>query len=180
MPLPIDGIPFVVQLAADALLKVFLAGNHATQHFKGNYTLSGSGGFTSTPSATNTDTQIEMKEPEVGETTALSPGTSGAVVAVQLPRLGFGLGFLGASSLAFIDVVNVMTITNAAAVATLNPPCKRFTWTMTGHVGVETRVMPLPFPLIETAVSKALSQKKEVWSHEWKKVDPPIKMCEIS
>jgi hypothetical protein len=72
-----------------------------------------------------------------------------------------------------------MTITNSASAAALNPPCKRVTWAMVAHVGVDTRVMPLPFPFLETIASSAFSKKKEIFRHEWKKVDPPISMCEI-
>ncbi len=110
----------------------------------------------------------------------MSPGTSGLVLAIQLPRVGLGLGFLGPSGMAYMDLVNVLTMTNSAAVATLNPPCHRYTLDRIGSVGVDVSVMPLPIPLVQTVASSALSQRKEVWrAKQWKFVDPDIAMCRL-
>jgi hypothetical protein len=45
VPFPIGGLPFVIQLGADFLANVFLAGNHASMSFNGSFAFSGSGGI---------------------------------------------------------------------------------------------------------------------------------------
>jgi hypothetical protein len=178
VPLPVAGLPFVIQLGGDALVKLFLSGRHATIHFLGKYDFGGSEALNADTSKSATEDTLTSTEPEFSGG-AMSPGTSGAVVAVQLPRVGVGLGLLGASAVVFIDLVNVLTTTNSAAVAALNPSCSRINWAQVGHVGVDTRLMPLPIPLVETIGSLTLSPKKEILHHEKTVTDPDIPMCRI-
>jgi hypothetical protein len=178
VPIPVGGLPFVVQLGGDALVKLFLSGRHATIHFLGKYDFGGSEALNADTSKSATEDTLTSTEPEFSGG-ARSPGTSGVVIAVQLPRVGVGLGLLGASSVVFIDLVNVLTTTNSAAVAALNPTCSRISWAQVGHVGVDTRLMPLPIPLVETVGSGALSPKKEILHHEKVRTDPDIPMCRI-
>jgi hypothetical protein len=180
IPVIIYGVPCVAQVAADFLVKLYLAGHHAAQHYLAHFNLSGTGGFTATAGTqVNGTMSFTGSEPEVAEEEAMSPGVSGTVLAVQIPRLGFGLGTFTVAAIGFIDQVNVLTITNSAAVATLNPPCKRYTLNRVGHVGAElTTLLPVPF-LVQLA-THALSWKKEVWhAQPWEKVTPDIEMCHI-
>jgi hypothetical protein len=181
IPVPVEGIPLVVQFATNFMVKLFLAGNHATQHFSAHFQFGGGAGLDSTPSGTNTEGNLSGSEPEVEDKTAMSPGTSGLVLAIQLPRFGLGIGFLGASSMAYMDLVHVLTMTNSAAVAALNPQCQRFTLDTIGSVGVDVSVMPIPFPLVQSVASHALSQRKEVWRRtpQWKFINPDIAMCRL-
>jgi hypothetical protein len=77
----------------------------------------------------------------------MNPGTSGLVFAFQFARVGLGVGIIAASLTAYTDYVTVLTITNSAFVAALNPPCKRYTIERAAHVGVDLNIWPLPFPL---------------------------------
>ncbi len=185
IPFPMGGLPFVIQLSSDFNINVFLAGNHAAQKFEGTYQFSGDGGFQSTKSGSDATSTMGGTKPAVGEYQAMSPGVSGAVLGIQAPRIGFGLGVMGASSVAYLDVVHVVTITNAAAVAAgmLAPPCKRITYTAYGHVGVDTKLMPLPIPFVgdvAEAINKKGSTRKEVFKRGDEALDPPVKACEIS
>lgn len=180
IPVPVEGIPLVVQFATNFMVKLFLAGNHATQHFTTHFQFNGGAGLDSTSNGTNTEGNLSSSKPEVGEKTAMSPGTSGLVLAVQLPRFGLGIGFLGSHAMAYMDLVHVLTMTNSAAVAALNPQCHRYTFDTIGSVGVDVSVVPIPFPLVQTAASKALSQRKEVWrAPQWKFIEPDIAMCRL-
>jgi hypothetical protein len=179
VPIPVYGIPFVYQLGGDFLVKLFLAGNHATQHFVGHVEFSGGAGFQSTPTSTTTQSNLAETEPEISNDEAMSPGTSGVVLAIQLPRVGLGLGLFGAGAMSFVDVVTVLTITNSAAIAALNPQCKTVTVDVTPHVGVEMSLMPLPIPLLQTVGSMALSQKVALTKVHKERVTPDIKMCHI-
>jgi hypothetical protein len=181
IPVPVEGIPLVVQFATNFMVKLFLAGNHATQHFLTKFQFGGGAGLDSTSKGTQTEGNLSSSEPEVGEKTAMSPGTSGLVLAIQMPRFGFGIGFAGASAMAYMDLVHVLTMTNSAAVAALNPQCHRYTFDTVGSVGIDFAMVPIPFPLIETVARHAISQRKEVWRHtpQWKFIDPDIKMCRL-
>ena len=182
IPFPIGGFPLVIQLGTDFSANVFLAGNHAAQQFSGDFTYSGSTGFTATRAGATDNTSMSEEKPAVGTTVANSPGVSGLVLAIQAPRVGLGVGVFGASSVAYSDIVNVVTMTNAAAVSTgimLTPPCKRTTYTTYGHVGIDTQVMPLPIPFVADAISKKLSSQKEVFQRTHEVLDPPVKGCEV-
>ena len=180
IPVPVEGIPLVVQFATNFMVKLFLAGNHATQHFTTHFQFNGGAGLDSTSNGTNTEGNLSSSGPEVGEKTAMSPGTSGLVLGVQLPRFGLGIGLLGSSAMAYMDLVHVLTMTNSASVATLNPQCHRYTLDTIGSVGVDVSVVPIPFPLVQSVASHALSQRKEVWrAPQWKFIEPNIAMCRL-
>lgn len=182
IPFPIGGFPLVIQLGTDFSATVFLAGHHATQQFSGTYEFSGSEGFKATRSGAQDEASISGDEPEVGTAEAQSPGVSGLVLAIQAPRVGVGVGVFGASSVAYVDVVNVVTMTNAASVSTglmLTPPCRRTTYSAVGSVGIDTHVMPLPIPFVEDAVSKKLTTRKQVFEHHREILYPPVKGCEV-
>jgi hypothetical protein len=185
IPFPMGGVPFVIQLSSDFNINVFLAGNHAAQKFEGTYQFTGDGGFKSTKSESDANSTMDGTKPAVGQYAAMSPGVSAAVLGIQAPRIGFGLGVMGASSVAYLDVVHVMTMTNSAAVAAgmLAPPCKRITYTAYGHVGVDTKLLPLPIPFVGDvmdSVNKKLTTRKEVFKRGDEVLDPPVKACEVS
>ena len=75
IPVPVEGIPLVVQFATNFMVKVFLAGNHATQHFSTRFQFGGGAGLDSTSNGTNAEGNLSSSEPEVEEKTAMSPGT---------------------------------------------------------------------------------------------------------
>jgi hypothetical protein len=182
IPFPIGGLPFVIQLGSDFLVNVFLTGKNASMHFDGKYAFNGSEGIHATNGATTENSSMTGGTPEVQDSAGMSPGVSGLVLGVQVPRLGFGFGVLGMSSVAYFDVVNVVTMTNSAAVALgmLTPPCRRVSWNAVGHVGISTKIVPWPIPYVADKINNALSTKpKEVFNHMKVVLDPPIKGCEI-
>ena len=180
IPIPVDGIPFVVQVGTDFLLNVFLAGEHSALSIDGRYEFNGNTGFSFSKTASNYESQMSGDEPQISSHTAWSPGASGALLGVQLPRIGLGLGMFGASSVAYFDVVHALTITNGANVV-LGPMlhCSRFTYTAVGHIGIETQVVPIPIDVVADHIKAALSPSKEVFKKEYELLDPPKKGCEI-
>ncbi|MBS0399404.1 MAG: hypothetical protein JSR95_12090, partial [Proteobacteria bacterium] len=179
---PVGGLPFVIQLGSDFLVNVFLAGKNAAMHFDGTYAFSGSEGVRATNGATTEEGNMTGGTPEIKDSAGMSPGVSGLVLGVQVPRLGFGFGVLSMSSVAYFDVVNVVTLTNSAAVAAgmLAPPCRRASLNSVGHVGISTNIVPWPIPYVADKINKALSTKpKEVFNFQKVVLDPPIKACEI-
>jgi hypothetical protein len=182
IPFPVAGFPLVIQLGTDFSVTVFLAGHHATQQFSGTYNFSGSEGFTATRAGAQDQVNMSGDEPEVSAAEAQSPGVSGLVLAIQAPRVGVGVGVFGASSVAYVDVVNVVTMTNAASVSTglmLTPLCRRTTYSAVGSVGIDTHIMPLPIPFVEDAVTKKLTTRKQVFEQQREILNPPVKACEV-
>jgi hypothetical protein len=180
IPVEIYGVPFVVQLGADYLQKVGFSGRHATQHFHTRLGFSGDGGFTgSIERKTDMHFTLTGEEPEVETAEAQSPGVSGTVVAVQLPRLGFGPGLASfIAAMGFVDHVVVLTMTNGASVAMLNQVCRRQTIDRVGHVGADLTVM-LPIPVL-TALLPGYTWKRDVWrAKQLERVSPDIPMCHI-
>jgi hypothetical protein len=179
VPMPVGGIPFVVQVGADFLITIALSGMHATMTAEGRVNFSGDSGFTYAKGNANYDSSFKSTEPRIGEVRGVSPGVSAVVLGVQLPRLGLGLGVFGVSSVAYVDVVNVITMTQAGSVgAGLLPACKRITYNAIGHVGIETNIVPLPFASTEK-ITNALTQKREIFNTSKETLDPPVKGCQL-
>jgi hypothetical protein len=61
----------------------------------------------------------------------------------------------------FVDQVIVLTTTNGASVAALNPPCKRMTIDRVAHVGAGLTTM-LPIPVVQQLLP-GYTWKQEVW-----------------
>ncbi|MFO1467238.1 MAG: hypothetical protein U1F35_12515 [Steroidobacteraceae bacterium] len=178
IPVPVGGIPFIVQVGTDFLITLSLSGLHATLSVDGQTAFSGDGGFDYSQSKASYSTSFNGTQPSVDDYKGISPGVSAVVLGVQMPRLGVGLGLIGASTVSYVDVINVITMTNGAAVGGLGPPCKNVTYSAVGHVGIETTVLPLPLGLSDKA-GDALSAKREIFNIKREVIDPPIKMCEI-
>jgi hypothetical protein len=178
VPIPVGGIPFVVQVGADFALTMSLTGAHATLSVEGQTAFRGDGGFDYSKSKASYSTEFKGDQPQISDYKGFSLGVSAVVLGMQIPRLGMGLGVFGVSSVAYVDVVNVITMTNGGAVGGLGPPCKRITYTAVGHVGIETEIIPLPFGAAEK-IEKSLSPKKEIFKLQKELLDPPVKMCEV-
>lgn len=181
IPFPIAGFPLVIQLGADFSANVFLAGRHATQQFSGDYEFSGSEGIKSTRSGTSDTTAMSSDAPDIDKTEAMSPGVSGLVLAIQAPRVGVGIGVFGASSVAYVDVVSVITMLNAAAAngaVMFSPLCQRTTYSAVGSVGIDTHIMPVPIPFVDK-LNKKLSTRKQVFEHHREVLNPSVNGCEV-
>jgi hypothetical protein len=178
IPIPVGGIPFVVQVGTDFTVTVGLSGKNASLTVEGQTAFRGDGGFDYKETKASYSTQFQGDKPSIGDYKGFSLGVSAVVLGVQMPRLGLGLGLIGVSSVAYVDVINVITMTNGAAIGGLGPPCKRITYAAVGHVGIDTEVIPLPFAASEK-VADALSPKREIFNLSQELLDPPVKMCEI-
>lgn len=184
VPVPVGGIPFVVQLGADATLTISLTGLHASMHVSGAFKFGGDAGFRASGSGEAQYSDAFAGDPPVvGEFGAMSPGVSAAVLGLQIPRIGLGLGMLGASVVGYVDLVNVITITNSAAVSLglATPPCERVKLSTSSHLGIRTEVLPfkLPLGIGEDTIRSKLSPKKTLWEKSNVIQRPPIKACDI-
>ena len=182
LPMPIGGIPFVCQIGTDFLINVYLAGYHATLNLTGQFQYNGTDGFTYGKSQSSYDDTIAASnKPAITLSRGASPGVSAVVLAIQIPRWGFGLGMWGVSSIAYFDIIHVFTMTKSAdeAIGMAAPPCLRTTYAASGDVGIETQALPIPIESIQNIASKKLSGKKQIFNLQSEKLEPPIKACEI-
>ena len=72
IPVIINGIPFIAQVAADFLVKVGLSGKHAAQHFHARFAFNGGGGGFAATATSQSDTNFNLSgdEPEIEVTEA--------------------------------------------------------------------------------------------------------------
>jgi hypothetical protein len=181
LPMPIGGIPFVCQIGTDFLINVYLAGYHATLNLTGQFQYNGTDGFTYGKSQSSyDDTLAATSKPVISLSRGASPGVSAVVLAIQLPRWGFGLGMWGVSSLAYFDIIHVFTMTKSAdeAIGLAAPPCLRTTYQAVGDVGIETQAVPIPIESVQK-IAKKLSHKEKIFDVKSEQLEPPIKACEI-
>lgn len=182
LPMPVGGIPFVCQIGTDFLINVFLAGYHATLNLTGQFHYDGTDGFSYSKSQSSyNNTLAASSKPVISLSRGASPGVSAVVLAIQMPRWGFGLGMWGVSSIAYFDIIHVFTMTKSAdeAIGMAAPPCLRTTYEATGDVGIETQALPIPLESVQNFVRNKLSHKKRIFKLGSERLEPPIKACEI-
>lgn len=143
-PIVIDGIPFLLKLGVAILFNEGLTNINALARFGVKLTFKGSSGFDMKlpGDPKQADPKIDTTyENEFSFTHAESVGLGpqALLVAMQCPRLAFGLGL----DLPFIDVfagpyVDIVTsASHTAAGATAIVPCQRNQIVVTGSVGCE-------------------------------------------
>lgn len=171
IPVIIGGVPFVAQIGFNFLVQIGLNGKHAALHTSGTVHFNGNGTthFSNGQINNNGD---GSGDPELTDKTATSPGVSGWVVAVQVPKIGFGIGYTNANIMSYIDHVSVASITNTASVGSI-VQCARYTLSSTAHVGASTNFSPLPL-----MGPKAL-YSKEIFSKEQVITIPNVKACQL-
>ena len=171
-PLVIDGIPFVVTLKFALLLNEGLTSVGGSSTIAAKLKLNGSQGAEWTlPAETKTEPKPKA-EGEMGlnfdleRDVGVGLGPQALLVAMQYPKLGFGLGWGSAHAGPFIDVVTAASITSAGATAIV--PCQKGQIVVTGSVGVEAEF----FGLWEK------STRVEVYRKSLDRVQPNIKACQ--
>ncbi|NOT18521.1 MAG: hypothetical protein HOP20_10735 [Sulfuriferula sp.] len=160
IPIIINGVPFVAQIGFNFLVQIGLNGKHAALHTSGTVNFSGNG-ETSFSNGQISNSGDGSGDPELEDKSAMSPGVSGWVVSVQVPKVGFGIGFTNANIMSYIDHVSVASITNTAAIGSI-VQCARYTLSSTAHVGAATNFSPLPFVGPKELFSKEIFSKEQV------------------
>ncbi|KRC23515.1 hypothetical protein ASE31_02605 [Acidovorax sp. Root217] len=173
IPIILAGIPLVVEVGFNFLVQIGLNGKHAALHTSGAVQFQGNGSTTFSEGQVRNEGEVQG-EPQLGEKSAISPGVSGFVVAVQVPKVGLGVGITNASIMSYIDHVSVVSIANTAALGSI-VQCARYTLSSTAHVGVTANFSPLPIPGLGT---KKDLYAKEIFSRQQLVGVPPTKACQ--
>ena len=143
IPIIIGGLPFMVEIGANLLVTPGLTSHHASATGSYHITFDGTAGIT----ATGTDVQTESSlngNVENGQRQMTSVGVSAILVAAQVPRIGFGLGLLNTSAVAFVDHVLATSVVTEGMLGLV--PCRRFQINSTFGAGVGVKILGIPVP----------------------------------
>jgi hypothetical protein len=175
-PIVIDGIPFLLKLGVALLLNEGLTNTQASARFGVKLKFKGSSGFDmplpGEPSKadpkvdTSLDTDFSFQHAE-----SVGLGPQALLVAMQCPRLAFGLGF----TLPFVDVfagpyVDIVTSASHTAAGAMSlVPCQRNQLVITGAVGCQANFLKYETPDI----------RKEAYRKEIVRALPDTKACRL-
>jgi len=149
-PLPgvVPGVPFYISFQASFLVQPSLATKNATVGLSDHIDFSGNAGMnfnSGTATATGMPGVTTPANPLNNAMAGPSLGTTAAIVGVQAPRVGFGIGTMafgtGVKAGVFVDIVNVFTLTVASSTALV--PCRVATWDFASHGGGEMTISVL-------------------------------------
>jgi hypothetical protein len=186
IPVIVGGLPFMFQVAFNFLAQPAL--NTKNDAFTGTYHIPFSGSTVLTlENGKLTSSSTLQSIPEVVESLGSSIGVSAILIGIQAPRVGFGMGLFGSSSVAYIDLVNSFTITSGGQLGMFH--CKHHQLVSAVNAGIDTEIA-YPFegwakilgkPLSSTLeeVSKAASTRQQVFKKEWNRAEPQIISCEL-
>jgi hypothetical protein len=174
-PVVIDGIPFLLKLGVALLLNEGLTNINAGVRFGAKLMFKGSSGFDmplpgdpkqADPKIdTSLDSEFSFTHAE-----SVGLGPQALLVAMQCPRLAFGLGLdvdlplIEVFAGPYIDVVTAASHTTAGAMAMVN--CQRNQLVITGAVGCEGKFLHWDSDV-----------RKEVYRKEIVRAVPDIKAC---
>jgi hypothetical protein len=191
-PIVIDGIPFLLKLGVALLLNEGLTNINGAARFGVKLTFKGSSGFDmplpgdpKKAPEPKTDTKIES-ENSFTHAESVGLGPQALLVAMQCPRLAFGLGLHMPSTLLdvigplldvdlphievfagpYIDVVTAASHTTSGAMAMVN--CQRNQLVITGAVGCQAAFLHWDHDV-----------RAEVYRKEIVRTVPNIKGCEL-
>jgi len=143
IPLIIGGIPFVLEVGVNFLVAPGLTSHHASAAGSYHFTLAGNAGISATGSDVKTESSLAGTD-ETGSKQVTSLGVSAVLVAVQLPRIGFGLGLLNTSAVAYVDHVLATSVVTAGGLSLI--PCRRWQLNSSFGAGVGVQLLGIKIP----------------------------------
>jgi hypothetical protein len=143
IPLIIGGLPFMVEIGANLLMTPGLTSHHASATGSYHIVFDGSAGITASGSDVQTESSLTGNV-ESGQREVTSLGVSAILVAAQVPRIGFGLGLLNTSAVAFVDHVIAASVTTEGMLGLVH--CKRYQINSTFGAGVGVQILGIPVP----------------------------------
>ncbi len=143
IPLVIGGLPFMIEIGANFLAAPGLTSHHASAAGSYHITFNGGASITATPTGANTESSLTGNA-ETKDRQVTSLGVSAVLVAVQVPRIGFGLGLLNTSAVAYVDQVLATSVVTAGAVGLI--PCRRYQIISSFGAGVGVQILGIKVP----------------------------------
>jgi hypothetical protein len=169
IPLIIGGLPFVIEIGVN-----FLAAPGLTSHFASaaaSYHLTFEGGARVTATATDVKTESSLTgTSETGNKQVTSLGVSAVLVAVQLPRIGFGLGLFNTSAVAYVDHVIATSVVTAGGTSLI--PCRRYQINSSFGAGVGVQLLGIKIPGLGSKKTLGVPFDKVI-------TEPPNAACQV-
>jgi hypothetical protein len=169
IPLIIGGLPFVIEVGVN-----FLAAPGLTSHFAsaaGSYHLTFEGGAGITATGTDVKTESSLTgTSETGDKQVTSLGVSAVLVAVQLPRIGFGLGLINTSAVAYVDHVIATSVVTAGGTSLI--PCRRYQINSSFGAGVGVQLLGIKIPGLGSKKTLGVPFDKVI-------TEPPNVNCQV-
>ncbi len=167
IPVIIGGVPFMAEVGMNFILAPALTSHHAAIYWEHKLTFDGSANVQVSSKSGSGEGSLSGEDHREQNTTS-SIGVSGLMVALQLPRLGFGVGLFNTSSVAFVDQVLAAGVTTEGSLGLL--PCKEYTLNLDYGWGVATQILGITVP--------GLSARHSIKHYSKTEDDPPIKGCQ--
>jgi hypothetical protein len=143
IPLIIGGLPFMVEIGANLLVTPGLTSHHASANGSYHIVFDGTAGISATGSDVQTESNLTGSV-EDGPRQVTSVGVSAVLVAAQVPRIGFGLGLLNTSAVAYVDHVLATSVTTEGMLGLTH--CRRFQINSSFGAGVGVQILGIPVP----------------------------------
>jgi hypothetical protein len=157
-------IPIYLKVQVGLLIKLGVSSKNATIHggldinTAGSDTITQSGKTVTGSQTGDSITGNILTQGNGGVPPSISLAPSGVVVAVQLPKLGVGLGFTSANGIAYVDVISSIGQTVGSAIAGML--CSSYDVDVTIGAGLEAQVGLGKFGLSLASPRKLLYEKK--------------------
>ncbi|MCX7620387.1 MAG: hypothetical protein N2037_06025 [Acidimicrobiales bacterium] len=172
-PIILSGIPFYVSLKASLSATPSFTTSPAELGASVKVSFDGKGGWTLQDRLLSPIEELVFQEVESPTSTAMSSfGAAGLVVAAQLPRIGFGLGYGPISAGVFLDTVTSFGYTTTGAHAMAQ--CERIDLSLTARAGIEQK-----FGLLGFGINTEAAGKVELGKSSKKYVFPPTAACPL-
>ena len=133
----------MIEVGVNFLVAPGLTSHHASATGSYHFTLAGNAGISATGSDVKTESSLAGTE-ETGSKQVTSLGVSAVLVAVQLPRIGFGLGLLNTSAVAYVDHVLATSVVTAGGLSLI--PCRRWQINSSFGAGVGVQLLGIKIP----------------------------------
>jgi hypothetical protein len=143
IPLIIGGLPFMIEIGANLLVTPGLTSHNASATGSYHITFNGNAGITATGTDVRTESTLAGNV-ESGPRQVTSVGVSAVLVAAQVPRIGFGLGLLNTSAVAYVDHVIATSVVTEGMLGLV--PCRRYQINDTFGAGVGVQILGIPVP----------------------------------
>lgn len=142
VPVIIGGFPFMLSLAARMIVTPVFSTRYATATTQFHIKFDGTSGITVGGMSGGKGSGDLTAAVERGPGATNSLGLMGVVVALEAPRVGFGIGLFNTSALVYADLVNQFSTVTAGVVSMV--PCRRWEAHIASNVGFSTKLFGIP------------------------------------
>jgi len=169
-PIVIYGIPFNLNVKAKVLIEPAFSSKSSSVSGQATVTFGGNAGLSYQDGTLTPKGAVTAEAPDpISYVQGLGIGVNGMIVAAQIPRIGFGLGFASTNAGVFLDSVTSIGITAGSNAGIVQ--CFSISVTYTASAGAEAKFIGIEIPGLG-------STKQEIYKKTWDFYTPKVKACE--